>query len=137
MVVAAVAAAVYYYSFMVKPTLEVTGIVWRRSGGFAGFDEALTIGSDGSASLSSNYLGEAEFTLMETEWRSLESLIEASDFMDLDDDYGAKSGVADFFTYSLTVETDSTSKKVQWVDDWASEKELPQELGIWGRISSR
>jgi hypothetical protein len=133
--VVAVAAAVYYYSFMMKPTLEVTGVVWRKSGGFAGFDETLTMGSDGSASLTSNFLGEAEFTLTGAEWGSLVALIEASDFMELDDEYGAKSGVADFFTYSLTVETDSVSKKVQWVDDWASEKELPQALGgMWEDI---
>jgi hypothetical protein len=111
MVVAvAAAAAVYYYSFMMKPPLEITGVAWRRSGGFAGFDETLTIGSDGSASLSSNFLGDAEFTLTETEWRSLVALIESSGFMELDGDYGAKSGVADYFTYSLTVELDSTSK---------------------------
>ena len=60
-VVAVAAAAVYYFSFMVKPAPEITGIVWRRSGGFAGFDETLTIGSEGSAVLSSNYLGDAEF----------------------------------------------------------------------------
>ena len=131
-VVAVAAAAVYYYSFMMKPAPEITGIVWRRSGGFAGFDETLTIGSEGSVALSSNYLGEVEFTLTEEEWGVLGALITDSGFIELDANYGAKSGVADFFTYSLTVELDSTSKKVQWVDDWASEEELPSGLGDIG-----
>jgi hypothetical protein len=132
MVVAVAAAAVYYYSFMMKPSLEVTGIVWRRSGGFAGFGETLTVGSDGSVALSSNFLGEVEFTLIEEEWEGLGALIADSGFMELDENYGAKSGVADFFTYSLTVELGSTSKKVQWVDDWASAEELPPGLGDIG-----
>jgi hypothetical protein len=131
-VVAVAAAAVYYYSFMMKPAPEITGIVWRRSGGFAGFDETLTIGSEGSVALSSNYLGEVEFTLTQEEWEGLGALITDSGFMELDADYGAKSGVADFFTYSLTVELDTTSKKVQWVDDWASEEKLPPGLGNIG-----
>ncbi len=131
-VVAVAAAVVYYYAFMMNPAPEITGIVWSRSGGFAGFDETLTIGSEGSAVLSSNYLGDAEFTLTEEEWEGLGALITDSGFMELDANYGAKSGVADFFTYSLTVELDSTSKKVQWVDDWASEGELPSGLGDIG-----
>jgi hypothetical protein len=127
-VVAVAATAVYYYSFMMKPTLEITKIVWRRSGGFAVFDETLTIGSDRSVVLLSNYLGEVEFTLTEEEWKGLGTLITDSGFMELDANYGAKSGVTDYFTYSLTVELDTTSNKVQWVDDWASQEELPPGL---------
>lgn len=38
-------AAVLVYSFTLKPPEEITGVVWRRSGGFAGLDETLAIGS--------------------------------------------------------------------------------------------
>ncbi|MBC8223841.1 carboxypeptidase regulatory-like domain-containing protein [Candidatus Bathyarchaeota archaeon] len=122
------AAAVLVYSFMLKPPQEITGILWERSGGFAGLDETLTIGSDGSVALSSRFLGEAEFTLAEAEWEELGALIEDSGFMEFDAAYGAKAGVADHFSYSLTVEMDSTSKQVQWVDEWASEGDLPEGL---------
>ncbi len=122
------AAAVLVYSFVLKPPQEITGVVWGRSGGFAGLDETLIIGSDGSAALSSRFLGETEFILAEEEWEELGALIEDSGFMEFDATYGAKAGVADYFSYSLTVEMDSTSKQVQWVDEWASKGDLPEGL---------
>ena len=124
--------AVLVYSFVLKPPQEtpevITGIVWERSGGFAGLDEKLTIGSDGSAALSSRFLGEVEFTLAEAEWEELSALIEDSGFMEFDAAYRAKAGVADYFSYSLTVDMDSSSKQVQWVDEWASKGGLPEGL---------
>ena len=131
-VVVVAAAAVLVYSFVLKPPQEITGVVWLRSGGFAGLDETLTIGSDGSVALSSKFLGEAEFTLAEEEWAELGALIEDSGFMEFDATYGAKAGVADYFSYSLTVEMDSTSKQVQWVDEWAAKGDLPEGLGEIG-----
>jgi len=127
--VAIAAIAVFAYSFLWNPPQNITGIAWSRSGGFAGIDETLTIGSDGSASLSSNFLGDSEFTLTEAEWEELVALIEDSGFMELEATYGAKAGVADFFSYSLTVDMDSTSKEVLWVDEWAAKGGLPEMLG--------
>jgi hypothetical protein len=133
-VVSVAAAAVLIYSFTLKPPEEITGVVWRRSGSFAGLDETLAIGSDGSAALSSNFLGEAEFTLTDAEWEELSALIAVSGFMEFDAMYRAKSraDAADYFSYSLTVEIDSTPKQVQWVDQWAAVEELPEGLEeIW------
>jgi len=127
--VAIAAIAVFAYSFLWNPPQNITGITWSRSGGFAGIDETLTIGPDGSASLSSNFLGDSEFTLTEAEWEELVALIEDSGFMELEATYGAKAGVADFFSYSLTVDMDSTSKEVLWVDEWAAKGGLPEMLG--------
>jgi len=127
--VAIAAIAVFAYSFLWNPPQNITGITWSRSGGFAGIDETLTIGSDGSASLSSNFLGDSEFTLTDAEWEELISLIEDSGFLELEATYGAKAGVADFFSYSLTVDMDSTSKEVLWVDEWAAKGGLPERLG--------
>ena len=128
-VVALAGAVLVYNNFLAKPSLELNGIVWRRSGGFAGLEETLTIGLDGFVSLTSSFLGDAEFTISDSEWEELVALIGDSGFMGLDDSYGAKAGVADFFSYSLTVEADSSSKRVQWVDDWAAEGALPEGLG--------
>jgi hypothetical protein len=83
-VVSVAAAAVLIYSFTLKPPEEITGVVWRRSGSFAGLEETLAIGSDGSAALSSNFLGEAEFTLTDAEWEELSALIAVSGFMEFD-----------------------------------------------------
>ena len=130
--VAIAAVAVFAYSFLWNPPQNITGVAWSRSGGFAGIDETLTIGSDGSVALSSNLLGDTEFTLTDAEWDELVALIEDSGFMELEATYGAKAGVADFFSYSLTVEMDSTSKQVQWVDEWASKGVLPEGLAEVG-----
>ena len=128
-IVAAIAASAFvYYNFLAKPALEVTGIIWRRSGGFAGLEETLTVDPDGSVALTSSFLGEAEFTISGSEWEDLVALIGDSGFMELDDIYDAKPGVADFFSYLLTVEADLFSKRVQWVDDWAAEGALPEGL---------
>ncbi len=126
--VALAVVAVFAYSFLWNPPQNITGVAWSRSGGFAGIDETLTIGSDGSAALSSRFLGEVEFTLAEEEWEELGALIDDSGFMEFDATYGAKAGVADYFSYRLTVEMDSTSKQVQWVDEWASKGDLPEGL---------
>ncbi len=126
--VAIAAIAVFAYSFLLNPPQNITGVTWSRSGGFAGLDETLTIGSDGSASLSSNFLGDAEFTLTDAEWEELVTLIEDSGFIELEATYGAKAGVADFFSYSLTVDMGLTSKEVQWVDEWAAKGGLPEIL---------
>jgi hypothetical protein len=127
-VVAAIAVVFGFYSFIANPSQRIMGIVWHRSGGFAGLNEKMTIGFDGSGVLSSSFLGEAEFILSETEWKTLKDLILASGFMKLDSYYKPKSNVADYFSYELTVETDSTSKTVKWVDDLASEDDLPEGL---------
>jgi len=50
---------------------RVTKITWQRTGGFMGINEALMIESDGSASLTSNLLGDMELVLSEVEFKSL------------------------------------------------------------------
>jgi len=117
-----------YYYFVLKPKPIITGILWQRSGGFAGLDETLEIEPDGSVTLYSYLLGEKEFTLSEAEWNNLLSVIENSGFTGFEELYEPGSGVADFFTYSLAVERASGTKRVEWVDDWASESELPVGL---------
>jgi hypothetical protein len=115
------------YSSM-KPTQAITGVVWRRSGGFAGLDEDFIIRSDGSASFSSNIQGAREFALSESEWGDLKALIIDSGVLEIYERYGPKAGVADFFTYHLQVERGSESKELEWVDGWASREELPEGL---------
>ncbi len=122
----AVISGLYYFISRSSPT--ITGIMWQRSGGFAGLDETLEIWPDGSVMLSSNFLGEKEFTLSETEWNHLLSVIKNSGFTGFKASYEPRSGVADFFTYSLTIKRGSGTKQVEWVDDWASETELPDGL---------
>jgi hypothetical protein len=120
-----IAAISGVYYFVLRPTPTITGIMWQRSGGFAGLDETLEIELDGSVTLYSNLHGEKEFTLSETDWNNLLSVIKNSGFTGFEMSYEPGSGVADFFTYSLAVKRGSSTKRVEWVDDWASESELP------------
>lgn len=106
----------------------ITSVVWRRSGGFAGLVETLTIESDGSVSLTSNITGEKEHTLIQTNWTDLLSLIEDTGFTEFDALYEPRTGTADFFTYRLEVKKGSRAKQVEWVDDWASKIQLPDGL---------
>jgi thiol-disulfide isomerase/thioredoxin len=120
----------YYFlnSAFSSQQIQVNGIEWHRTGGFAGVDELLTIKSDGSASYFSNLIGGREFSLSEAEWEELVNVVENTNFKKLESSYGPKSDVADFFSYSLEVKTKSQTIRVEWVDDWASEKPLPDEL---------
>jgi hypothetical protein len=136
-IVVSITALFSVYYFVLRPNPTITGIVWARTGGFAGLDETLEIESDGSVTLFSDFIGEKEFSLSEDEWEDLVSLISNSGFDEFKEVYGPKAGVADFFTYSLTVNRDSSMIRVEWVDDWASETELPGGLkDIEGRILS-
>lgn len=123
-----IATISWFYYFVLRPIPTITGIIWQRSGGFAGLDETLEIEPDNSVTLYSNLLGEKEFTLSEIEWNQLLSVIENSGFTEFEASYEPRSGVADFFTYSLAVTRGSSTKQVEWVDDWASETELPDGL---------
>jgi len=84
--------------------------------------------SDGSISLSSNILGDREFTLTKAELTDLLSLIENTDFTRFDAVYEARTSTADFFAYRLEVKKRSKAEQVEWVDDWASKNPLPDEL---------
>jgi hypothetical protein len=117
-----------FYYFVLRPRPSIIGIMWQRSGGFAGVDETLEIEPDGSVTLSSNLPGVKEFTLSEVEWENLLLVIENSGFNGFEASYASGSGVADFFSYSLAVTRGSSTKRVEWVDDWASESELPDGL---------
>jgi hypothetical protein len=105
-----------------------TEIEWTRSGGFIGLNEELIIESDGSMSYSSNPFGDGSLMLTEVELEDLLSQMDEALSTGLDDAYIARSGVADFFQYQLTVRKDSEIETVQWVDSWAAEKTIPNNL---------
>jgi hypothetical protein len=127
LVVSIVAFSGIYYFFF-RPPGTISAIVWRRSGGFAGLDETLEVESDGSVILYSNFIGEKGFMLSETELSQLLSVIENSGFTGFEASYEPRSDVADFFKYSFSISRGSSTKLVEWVDDWASEVELPDGL---------
>ena len=76
-------------------------IEYRRSGGFAGFDDRLVIAEDGKSTLtrrSQRY----EFTLDEDSLKSLQGLFETARFSQLSKEYLPSQPGADLFEYILT-----------------------------------
>ena len=129
-VIVAVVVASAFYSYQVStPTREITELTWQRTGGFIGLSGELVIQPDGSASYTSSQFGDRELVLIEDEIEGLLSLVDKANFFTLESAYAAKSNVADYFSYRLTVQTTSDAKTVEWVESWASEKTIPSGLG--------
>jgi hypothetical protein len=105
-----------------------TEIKWTRSGGFIGLNEDLIIQSNGSVSYSSILFGDGNLILTEDELEDILSQVDEALSIGLDSTYFARSGVADYFQYQLTVRKDSETETVQWVDSWAAEKTIPNDL---------
>ena len=111
-------------------------IEWERTGGFAGANDNLTIGIDNIAHYSSKFHAGKTFKvdLKPQQVRELKRIIIGNNFTTINpESYQAKPGAADYFTYELTVAIHKeagmkTSKTVVWVDGWASETPLPDQL---------
>ncbi len=104
---------------------EIAKLAWRRTGGFLGLNEELVIRTDGSASYTSDLFGDAELVLDEAE---VEELLDKTSSFTTDIAYSARASAADYFVYSLAVQTASGARMVEWVDDWAAEEAIPREL---------
>jgi hypothetical protein len=105
---------------------EVSELAFVRTGGFIGLNEMLIVRSDGSVEYTSNHFGNVDFTLNVTE---VEDLFDKAKLLESDTKYTVKSGVADFFTYSLTAITGSGNITLGWVDDWAMDETVSSEVG--------
>ncbi len=75
-------------------------IEYRRSGGFAGFNDHLVIDTSGHARLT-RQTEETEFTLDIDQLNLLESLFDAADFASLDGEYLPDNPGADLFEYEV------------------------------------
>lgn len=102
--------------------------VWQKHGGIAGINEELTITSVGTLSFTSNLQNDNQGQITFIELNNLVDLVDETEIFSVNNkSYTAKNGVADFFSYSLTMNING-EQTVSWVDDWASEETLPQTL---------
>lgn len=106
---------------------DIIKLTWRRTGGFMGLAETLVIEGDGSATYTYD-----RFCFCSTDYvlspAEVEELMDKASLFSEDRAYAAKAGVADYFIYKLTLQTDSDTWSVEWVDDWAAEEAIPGEL---------
>ena len=126
------------YAFQQIVPTEVTEgslerIIWERSGGLIGLDEELVIFPDGSVRYSSVEFGNADLIIREDEFANLIAFTDSLGDKVLSPDPSA----SDFFTYKVTIETTLDSRTIEWVDDWASQESLTDEIeALQGQIES-
>jgi len=131
------------YAFQqINPTEVTEGslerIIWERSGGLIGLDEELVIFPDGSVRYSSEEFVNADLIAITHLIREDEiaNLIAFTDFSG-DEVLPPDPSASDFFTYKVTIETTSGSRTIEWVDDWASQESLTDEIeALQGQIES-
>ena len=125
----AIAIGGLYALQLVSTNGDVTGgitkLTWERNGGFAGVADELTIDIDGFVLYDSSIFGSSELLLDADE---VAGLIASAERVVTRKIYFAEEGMADFFTYRLTIQTFLTSEQVEWVDEWASAETLPAQL---------
>jgi hypothetical protein len=105
-----------------------------KSGGIAGVNERLTFDSKASLDFNTNvikfYKGTSATTekqLSDAQVQKIRKTIAESGFFALAS-IPPKPGMADYFSYSLTVTTEGVTHSVSWVDDFASSEPVPEDL---------
>lgn len=101
---------------------------YTKTGGIAGISQYLKIDEFGNLIASSTGVEQQSKLSQQSITRMKDILIENDFFGIYPVVYNAAPGNADFFAYSLTVTMADLRKQIVWVDSWASEDELPEEL---------
>jgi hypothetical protein len=111
---------------------ELMKLTWVKSGGFIGISETLVINLMGYLTYNSNQLDNGELMLATELTRrdmgQLWDLVDELNYDVLNSFFKPKTNVADYFTYNLTFYTSTGLKSIVWVDDWAIEDKIPQQL---------
>jgi hypothetical protein len=110
-----------------RPALS---LAWVRSGGFAGLNEQLRMALDGEMTFEDLRAGtKVSSILSPAEHWALFDFLNAHGLAEIvPEDFGAKSGAADFFIHELTASLDGNEKDLRWVDEWAAEPALPTSV---------
>jgi hypothetical protein len=99
-----------------------------KSGGIAGIEQTLAIDEFGSVIVNSTGV-ERQTTISQQSVTELKDMLIENNFLGIVPvEYTASANVADFFTHSLTVTIGDVRKQILWVDSWASQDPIPQEL---------
>ncbi len=121
-------AAVAGIALAVHPASSAFSVQYVRTGGFAGANDVLTIDDTGRALYVSRFGQSFNASLTQSELTDLKSVLAANLGSIQTGVIHPKSGVADFFSYDLTVTVGGKQAHLSWVDGWASAEPLPPEL---------
>lgn len=97
---------------------------YERSGGIAGFMEEVEVYSDGKIIYKDLKTGEKIEINLDEKLTKLLKYLHDEIIKTPPIKIEAKMGAADFFTHKLTI----NGKNFEWVDVWAAEKEIPDEI---------
>ena len=108
---------------------------WEQMGGISGLNNIFIIDNNSTVSHLRRGKLQLEKTLNQSEIQRVTKIIAENGFFSIEEDqFTAKGDAADYFTYKLKVILPSDSqlqtKTVTWVDEWASEETLPNNLKI-------
>ncbi len=99
-----------------------------KSGGIAGIKQTLTIDEFGNVKANSTGV-EQQTTISQQSITELKDMLIENNFLSINPiEYRASANAADFFTHSLTASIGDVRKQILWVDSWASQDPIPQEL---------
>lgn len=108
---------------------------YTKSGGIAGINERIAFESQASFDSGTKIikfyrdLSVIEKRLSDESAEVVKQAISDNNFFELDGSYPPKdTGVADYFSYSLTITLNGTTHSVSWVDDFASSVPVPEGL---------
>ncbi|MEE9283274.1 MAG: hypothetical protein V3U49_04290, partial [Nitrososphaerales archaeon] len=142
-IVIAGVGGLYAFQQIIPPTEVTEGsferIIWERSGGLIGLDEELVIFPDGSVRYSSEEFVENADRIAITHLIREDEIANLIAFTDSigDEVFLPDPSASDFFTYKVTIETTLGSSTIEWIDDWASQESLANEIeGLQGQIES-
>jgi hypothetical protein len=108
---------------------------WEQIGGIAGLNDVFIIDNNSTVSYLRRGKIHLENTLNQSELQRVNHIIVENGFLSIQkDQYIAKDNTADYFSYKLKVillsDSQLQTKTVTWVDEWASEETLPDNLKI-------
>jgi len=108
---------------------------WEQMGGIAGLNDVFIIDNNSTVHYLRRGKLHLETTLNQSELQKVNQIIVESGFPSIQEDqYTAKDNAADYFAYKLKVillsDQQLQTKTVTWVDEWASEETLPNNIKL-------
>ena len=115
-------------SILNTPTAPGLAVEFRKTGGIAGVADTLVISQDGTVVFTSSHSASFSAALRTSDFQELKTTISTNIGAVSNAKYPAKQGAADYFGYELVSHFEGKNLSVAWVDEWATERPIPEQL---------